>query len=61
VGEAGEARAALAALADDPRWRDCAVVAGLAPVLAGLDVPDLDRLCRPARAHRIPDELLSDD
>jgi len=60
VGEANEARAALAALAGDPRWRDCAVVAGLAPALDALDVPDIDALCRPAGAHRIPDELLAD-
>ncbi len=59
VGEAGEARAALAALARDPRWRDCAVVAGLAPLLAGLDVPDIDELCRPGRSHCIPDDLLT--
>lgn len=60
VGEAGEARAALAALVEEPGWRDCAVVAGLAPLLDGLDVPPIDELCRPGRAHRIPDELLAD-
>lgn len=60
VGEAGEARAALAALAEDPGWRNCAVVARLAPRLAGMDVPTIEELCRPARAHRIPDELLAD-
>ncbi|WP_376696907.1 hypothetical protein [Wenzhouxiangella sp. EGI_FJ10305] len=60
VGEAGEARAALAALARDPHWRDFAVVAGLAPLLEGLDVPDIDELCRPGRSHRIPDDLLAD-
>lgn len=61
VGEAGEARAALSALTLDPRWRDCVVVAGLAPVLRGLDVPGIDVLCQPGRAHRIPDELLAHD
>jgi hypothetical protein len=60
VGEADEARAALAALAGDARWRDCRVVAGLAPLLNGLDVPDIDVLCRPAENHRIPDDLLTD-
>ena len=59
VGEADEARSALAALAGDPRWRDFPVVAGLAPLLDSLDVPDIDDLCRPGRAHRIPDDLLA--
>lgn len=60
VGEVGEARAALAALSNDPEWRDCALVSGLAPLLDGLDAPSIDELCRPARAHRIPSELLTD-
>ncbi len=61
VGEAGEARAALLALTTDPSWRGFAVVAGLAPLLGGLDVPDIDKLCQPGRAHRIPDDLLAHD
>jgi len=60
VGEADEARAALAILAGDARWRDCRIVAGLAPLLNGLDVPDIDALCRPSENHRIPDDLLAD-
>ncbi|WP_376691567.1 hypothetical protein [Wenzhouxiangella sp. EGI_FJ10409] len=60
VGEADEARSALLALADDPRWRDCRVVARLSPLLAGLDVPAIEDLCRPGRVHRIPDDLLTD-
>lgn len=61
VGEAGEARAALAALSADPDWCACPVVAELAPLLDGLEVPRLDELCRPAGDHRIPDDLLADD
>ncbi|NBB92488.1 MAG: endonuclease domain-containing protein [Gammaproteobacteria bacterium] len=59
VGEAGEARAALAALAVDPRWRACRVVTALSPLLERVDVPDLQSLCRPGRAHHIPDALIA--
>jgi hypothetical protein len=60
VGEAAEARAALAFLARDPRWGRCRLVKELAPLLQGLDVPEIDSLCRPGSVHRIPDELLAD-
>jgi UDP-N-acetyl-alpha-D-muramoyl-L-alanyl-L-glutamate epimerase len=61
VGEADEARAALAGLADDPQWRSCCVVARLAPELDALAVPSVEQLCRPGPDHRIPDALLADD
>lgn len=57
VGEAGEARSALAALAADARWNRARVVRELAPLLAGLDVPEIDQLCRPGGQHHIPHEL----
>lgn len=57
VGEAGESRAALAALARSPAWRDHAVVRALAPELQGLEVPDLDGLLRPAARHFIPPDV----
>jgi len=54
VGEAAEARAALAALSDHREWRDHVVVARLAPRLAGLEVPAMAEILRPRAAHRIP-------
>jgi len=60
VGEAVEARAALVALAQQPAWRDHAVVRMLLPLLAGMDVPAIDDLCRPGGDHLIPDDLLAD-
>lgn len=60
VGEADEARAALAALGEDRHWRDSRVVQALLPLLADVDVPDLETLCLPGREHRIPDALLGD-
>lgn len=60
VGEAVEARAALAALAADPAWAGAPVVTALAPELRGLEVPPVADLCRPGRAHRIPDDLITD-
>src|SRR5699024_5289493 len=56
VGEAGEARAALAALVADRHWRDLPVVAGLAGLLREIEVPELDTLCRPSGAQRLRDE-----
>jgi hypothetical protein len=57
VGEAGESRAALAALARDAAWREHALVRALAPELQGLDVPALQQLLRPAARHFIPAAL----
>lgn len=59
VGEANEARSALAALATDPRWQNFAVVSKLAPLLDGLAIPDLAWLCQPGGAHHLPAELIS--
>ncbi len=59
VGEAGESRAAMLALAQHADWRDHAVVRALQPELAGVDVPDLQSLLVPAATHCIPAELLA--
>ncbi len=59
VGEAVEARSALAALGRQPLWRDHAVVRALLLRLEGLDVPAIDELCRPGGDHLIPDDLLA--
>ncbi len=58
VGETGESRAALAALADHPAWQDKALVKKLAPELAALDVPTLEQLLLPSQQHSIPAHLL---
>lgn len=58
VGEADEARAALAALAVDVRWSGHAVVVALQARLAGISVPDLDALCQPHGPHLIPERLI---
>ncbi|MDX1626510.1 MAG: hypothetical protein R3323_08345, partial [Wenzhouxiangellaceae bacterium] len=58
VGEAVEARSALAALSEDTRWSGHAVVRALAPRLESVDVPDLAALVEPGGPHRIPDDLL---
>lgn len=54
VGETGESRAALQALAQRPGWRDKSVVRRLAPELAGLAAPKLDDLLQPSPHHFIP-------
>jgi UDP-N-acetyl-alpha-D-muramoyl-L-alanyl-L-glutamate epimerase len=56
VGEANEARAAIIALADQPRWSDHVVVLALNERLSGISVPKLNSLCRPGGPHRIPPE-----
>lgn len=58
VGEAVEARVALAALSRQAAWADHSVVQQLAPRLAGLDLPSLDALCQPAGDHLLPSEWL---
>jgi hypothetical protein len=58
VGEADEARAALALLAAAPAWRRHAVVAALAPRLTGVPVPSADTLMQPSGSHRIPERFL---
>ena len=59
VGEAGESRAALAALAGRPQWRDFAVVKTLAPELTHLSVPLLEDLMQPSASHFIPGAVLA--
>lgn len=58
VGEFNEARAAIQSLSRRPDWRDHAVVRSLAPMLKGVEVPELDALCRPGGPHLIPEALL---
>jgi len=54
VGEAGESRAALAALARQTAWQSHAVVRALRPELEGLEVPGLESLLQPSNRHFIP-------
>ena len=60
VGEAQESRAALAALAQSPAWREDALVErfarDLAPALGGA-LPDLQSLMPPSETHGIPAAL----
>lgn len=58
VGEAGECRAALSALASDQRWRNHAVVKALAPELPQYEVPPMETLLQPASRHFIPRDLV---
>jgi UDP-N-acetylmuramoylalanine--D-glutamate ligase len=58
VGEAGESRAALAALGGSPDWCNHAVVRALAPELAQVEVPLLDTLFQLEGPHFIPLHLL---
>lgn len=57
VGEAGESRAALAALGRLPAWQSHAVVRTLQPELERVDVPALDRLLQPSSRHFVPAAL----
>jgi UDP-N-acetylmuramoylalanine--D-glutamate ligase len=57
VGEAGESRAALAALAAREAWRDHAIVRRLAPETERVEVPRLESLLQPAARHYIPDAI----
>ena len=59
VGETGESRAAMAALAVSTDWRDHAVVSALAPWLEQANVPELVELLAPSGAHSIPVSILS--
>lgn len=55
VGEAEEARAALRAAAEDPRWSGHAVVRALIGRLGEMAVPSLESLCEPGGDDRIPE------
>jgi hypothetical protein len=57
VGEAGESRAALAALARQSAWRSHAVVRALQPELEQVEVPELESLLQPSDRHFIPSAL----
>jgi hypothetical protein len=60
VGEEEESLAAIALLADDPRWRDRPVAARLVrEVLVGRSA-DLDAVLKLSDAHNVPDELIDD-
>lgn len=59
VGEAGESRAALAVLVNDPGWRDHAVVKALTPQLEAVEVPAMADLLRPRDRHFIPSAICS--
>jgi hypothetical protein len=59
VGEAGESRAALAALGMMDRWKEHAVVKALLPDLLSVSVPDLETLLQPAGRHFIPRDIFS--
>jgi len=59
VGEAGECRAALAALGRREGWSGHAVVRSLSAELAGLEIPPLAELLQPADRHFIPAALAS--
>ena len=54
VGEAGESRAALAALGDRRDWSEHAVVRALQPGLSAVEIPSLETLLQPAGRHCIP-------
>lgn len=59
VGEAGESRAAMAALGRDPGWAGHVVVQALQPELLRVEVPTLDELLLPASRHFIPPSLFA--
>jgi hypothetical protein len=59
VGETGESRAALAALAQRSPWRHHAVVQALVPELQGVDVPAMETLLLPSAAHFIPRAIMA--
>jgi hypothetical protein len=59
VGEAGECRAALAALGSMDSWKGHAVVRALLPDLLSVSVPDFNSLLKPAGRHFIPPGIFS--
>jgi hypothetical protein len=59
VGEAGESRAAMAALAASDDWCDHAVVTALAAEIEKMTVPALPDLLAPSGNHSIPAPVLS--
>lgn len=59
VGETGESRAAMVALAASTGWRNHAVVSALTSRLEQVSVPELADLLAPSRNHSIPAPILS--
>ena len=57
VGESGESRAALAALATRPAWKDKELVKKLVPELEHVLVPELGELLKPGQLHYFPAQL----
>jgi hypothetical protein len=57
VGEAGESRAALAALVDRREWCEHVVVRTLQKELQAVDVPVLATLFEPSARHNIPSSI----
>jgi hypothetical protein len=58
VGEAGESRAALAALASNDQWRRHAVVRTIVPELEVVKVPEMEQLLRPVARHFVPHAIV---
>lgn len=61
VGEYGECRAALKALAADAAWQNHAVVRTLSPELQEVEVPSLETVLTAASHHFIPPELAPEE
>ena len=59
VGEVGESRAALAALANRAEWANHAVVKSLLPELAAVEVPELDELLKTGPHDGIPPAIVA--
>ena len=59
VGEAGESRAALAALAERPEWQHHLVVRALHAELQAVEVPGMASLLQPSARHNIPSSITS--
>lgn len=59
VGEAGESRAAMAALGQKDEWKDHVVVRSLLPGLGSVNVPELSSLLQPGDSPFIPQFILA--
>ncbi len=54
VGEAGESRAAMAALAAQPQWQNHLVVRELQKELQAVHIPNMATLLQPSARHNVP-------
>lgn len=61
VGEAAEARAALKTLAENPEWKERAIVRSLAARLQDDESVSLNELLAPSGSHRIPKRFLNQE